>query len=511
MVVVVGAGIAGLVAAWALSAEGAPPVRVVVVEADDRVGGKLALGEIDGLPIDVGPDGFLGRRPEAVDLCHEVGLGPSLRPVSAGGAAVWARGRLRAFPPGGVLGVPTRLVPTVRSGILGPLGSLRLAVDLVAPRRDLRGPLGDRAIGPLVQRKLGSRVVHELVEPLVGGIHAGRVADMSAAAVFPALLAAADERGSLMRALRRVSAPDTPPDAEEAGEATDVERDDETEEASAEATPLFWTLREGVGELARRLRTELVARGVEVRTGIAVDRLARGPADGPTWAVRGGGTTIGADAVVLALPAGPAAGLLEPHDAEVAALLRGIDYASVGLVTLVYPSAAVSAPLEGTGFLVPAATRLRATAASELGAEDRRPWVTACTYLSNKWRHLEAADRILVRASVGRFGDQRALDEPDDALIARVVAELEHLGGLPDAPTAALVTRWPDSFPQYRVHHLLRVAGIEAAARRLPAIALAGAAYRGVGIPACIASGRSAAEEVGAALAGRRSPRGTPP
>lgn len=481
----VGGGIAGLAAAWELTggASGLGPdtPTVVVLEASDRLGGKLrteqfgtgqlGAGPDNVRPVDVGPDGFLGRRPEAAALCREVGLGDDLVPIGASGAAVWVGGRRRTLPKGLALGVPTRFLPAARSGILGVGGSLRLLVDLLAPRRDLRGPLGDRAVGPLVAHKLGRRVVDRLVDPLVGGIHAGGTGDMSAAAVFPLLLAVSQRRGGFMRSLRRAVLSDPP------------------------GAPAFWSLRGGVGSLVNRLAEVLVARGVTVRTQCAVDRLDRGDLPGPAWVLHTPEGPLPADGVVLAVPAGPAAGLLAPHDAETATLLRGIDHASVALVTLAYPDDAVPGDLVGTGLLVP-----RGTPAPAAVGGDSPLLVTACSYLSAKWPHLSRPGEFLLRASVGRWGDDQATALDDNELVARVTAELRVLLDIEGGPTSALVTRWPDAFPQYRVHHPLRVTGIEAAVQRLPALALAGAAYRGVGIPACIASGRAGAHAVLQAL-----------
>jgi protoporphyrinogen/coproporphyrinogen III oxidase len=469
-VAVVGGGISGLAAAWELTggAEGPGPdtPSVVVLEAGEQLGGKLRTEVFGGRAVDVGPDGFLGRRDEALTLCREIGLGDELEPIGITGAAVWVGGRRRTLPKGLVLGVPTRFLPAARSGVLGSRGALRLLVDLAAPRRDLRGPLGDRAIGPLVARKLGPRVVDRLVDPLVGGIHAGGVADMSAAAVFPLLLAASQRRGGFMRSLRRA--------APEAGDG-----------------PAFWSLRRGVGSMVDRLAEVLGARGAEMRTGSAVGRLDR--STGPAWVLHANDGTVAADGVVLAVPAPPAAMLLAPHDAEVATLLRRIDYATVAVVTLTYPRPAVPDGLVGTGLLVPHGT----PAPPELGGN---LLVTACSYLSAKWPHLSRPDEVLLRASVGRFGDERPAALDDDELVSRVAAELRLLLDVEGAPTGSLVTRWPASLPQYRVHHLLRVTGIEAATTRLPAVALAGACYRGVGIPACVAGGRGAGQAVLRAL-----------
>lgn len=482
-VAVVGGGIAGLAAAWELTGgvagAGDRTPRVVVVDSAPRLGGKLATADLDGRPVDVGPDGFLGRRPEAVDLCREVGLGEDLEPIGASGASVWARGSKRPLPAGLFVGVPTRVLPVVRSGILSPAGALRLLGDLVAPRPDLRGPLGDRAIGPLVAHKLGRQVVQRLVDPLLGGIHAGGVADASAAAVLPGLLPAAQRRASFVRALRQAA----------------------TAQPAPPETPAFWTLRGGLASLPDRLCAQLAERGVRLVTGSPAARLGRGA--GPAWVLETESGPVSADAVVLALPAGAAADLLEPHDAEAAALLRAVEYASVAVVTLDVPAGAVEPDLYGTGLLVPHGTPLPSALAETLGAAKREPYlVTACTYLWSKWPHLAREGSLVLRASVGRSGDDRFASLRDDQLVARVVAELSVLLGLSGEPHSALVTRWPASLPQYRVHHLLRVAGVEAAVRRLGNLAVAGAAYRGVGIPACVASGRQAARDVLAQLAG---------
>lgn len=516
-VAVVGGGIAGLAAAWELSggAEGAAPgcPRVVVLEAGEALGGKLRSAEFAGGVVDLGPDGFLGRRPEATALCRELGMDEDLEPIGRSGAAVWAGGRRRTLPGGLMLGVPTRWWPAARSRVLGTVGSLRLALDVVAPRPDRRGPLGDRAIGPLVARKLGRRTVDRLVEPLIGGIHAGGVDDMSTAAVFPLLLAVSQRRGGLMRSLRRASSlgagptgalPTSDRDDEDRGpgDGGDDSQGSPAGQGSGEGPggseegaggPAFWAVRGGMAHLVGRLTGVLEQRGAELRTGTPVVALERSGAK--AWALRTPVGTVEADGVVLAVPAPPAAELLAPHDAEAAGLLRGIDHASVAVVTLAVAPEDLPEPLEGTGLLVPHGSALpRGTPGDEVAG--RSFLVTACTYLSAKWPHLARPDTVLVRASVGRAGDQRP-DLLDDAgLVERVVSELGALIGLRGTPRCSMVTRWPDALPQYRVHHLLRVTSIEAAVARLPALAVAGAAYRGVGIPACIGSGRGAARRV---------------
>jgi oxygen-dependent protoporphyrinogen oxidase len=433
-----------------------------VLESSSRLGGPLSSEPFGGRIVDTGPDGFLGHRPEALTLCEEIGLGDALVPIAGRGAAVWARGELRPLPAGLALGIPTRFWPTARSGILGLRGQLALARDALFPRPSGRGPIGDRSIGPLVAHKLGRRVAERLVDPLIGGIHAGSVDDMSAAATYPPLLMAAQKRGSLMRALRaEVPAP------------------------AADAPPPFWALEGGMASLVDHVRSALIGRGVEIRSNTPVERLGRG---GRGWEVVTNDGSIEADAVVLAVPAPVAGHLLGPHDDEAAGLLAHIAYASVTLVTFRVPLAGLNSPLAGTGFLVP-----RHSPAPPGG----EPWaVTACTYLSEKWPHLAADGEVLLRASLGRFGDDRAGSWTDAETVARAWSELGLLMGLAGEPLASMVARWPQAFPQYRVHHLMRTAGIEAAVARLGGIAVAGSAYRGVGIPACIASGRAAAQAV---------------
>ena len=496
-VAVVGGGIAGLTAAWELTGGAIGPgpdtPHVVLLEADSRLGGKLAGAEIDGRPVDVGPDGFLGRRPEAHDLCVEVGLGDDLVPIGASGATVYARGAPRRLPDGLFLGVPTRYLPVARSGILSPLGSARLAVDVVAPLPDRRGPLGDRAIGPLVSRKLGHEVVDRLVEPLLGGIYGGSVADASAAAVLPALLRVAKGRASLMRSLRRMAAGGAAvPGPAPGGTARPVEGAHDSHTAAA---PAFWALRGGLGSLTDRLGVELATRGVEVRTSAPVQALVRTE---DRWLIHSAQGSFSVDGVVLALPASPAASLLAPHDAHAASHLEQMAYASVAVVTFAFGAGALPADLFGTGLLVPRGTPLPPRTAASLGASPgETAMVTACTYLSTKWPHLAAADGTrLVRASVGRHGDERFAAMDDGALTRRVAAEVAGFLGVTAAARSSIVTRWPDALPQYRVHHLLRVGAVDAAVKRLDGLAVAGAAYRGVGIPACIASGREAARDV---------------
>ena len=445
-VAVVGGGITGLAAAWELVRSGA---RVTLLEASDRLGGRILTADVGGRPVDLGPDAFLSRVPEAMELCHQLGLGGELVSPAAEQALLWVGGRLRPLPAGLVLGAPTSLASVARSGTLSPAGMARAALDLVLPSAG--DGSSDRSVGELVTARFGRQVHRRLVDPLIGGIHAGPSELLSVRATAPQLAAAAAMKRSLLlglRAQRRAAAP-----------------------ASG---PAFHTLRHGLGRLVRRLEEELRRAGVTVELHAPVESLA----------------AVGADGTVVAVPAGPAARLLGGSP-QAAAELAAIDHASVALAVLVYPAGAFRRPLQGSGFLVP---------------RHEGRLLTACSFASAKWPHWTAPGQVVLRASAGRWGDERAMALTDAELVARLHAELVEALGLREPPAHHRVARWVDAFPQYRVGHLDRVERIEAAlARDLPGVAVAGPALRGVGIPACIAQGRRAARLV---LAGRAAPAG---
>ncbi len=463
-VLVLGGGISGLTAAWALSGGETPDdsLEVCLIEAAPTFGGKIASTVIEGRRVDLGPDGFLARRPEAVALATHLGLSDQLRVPGASGAGIFARGKIRQMPAKLNLGIPTQWRALAKSRVLGPWALFRAGIDVVAPRHDLRGKLGDRAIGPLIENKLGRRVVETLVDPMIGGIHAGRVADMSAAATFPPLLTAAGTSGSLMHALS-ASLPPSPSDGEP-------------------AAPVFNSLEGSVSSLIDRLVEVVRERGVELLTSTEATALHH---DGAGWEITTTSDTLRADGIVLAVPTGPAADLVRPLDEEMAGLLETIDYASVGLVTFVLDEGALPEDLYGTGLLIPSIAR-RADGSAFL--------TTAVTYLSSKWPHLQTDGTVLVRVSTGRIDDLRFSALDDQALVAQLTGELEELFGCALRPRATTVARWIDGLPQYRVNHQLRVAGIESAADRQPNMVVTGAAYHGVGIPACIGAAAYAAD-----------------
>ncbi len=509
-VAVIGAGIAGLAAAWELvdasERAGTPAPMVRVFESGHRIGGKLRATEFAGRTVDLAADAFLARRPEATELCRELGLADQLVPVGASGASIWARGRLRPMPGGLNLGVPTRWWPLARSGILSPLESLAAARDVVVPHRGGSPVFGDRSVGEIVEERLGRPVVDRLVDPLIGGINAGGVDDLSAAATMPVLIAASLQPGSLMHRLGRI-----PPAAPGPSTGADPSAAPSTPaDGRATPSPVFWSLTGGTASLAQHLADALVRRGATLQTDVRVDAIERrrpaGPGSGG-WllslhdtADHGSSDQLPVDGVVVAVPATEAAVLLAPVAPTAAGILSTVEYASVAVITMSLAAGSIRAHRRGTGFLVP-----RTSAIDGLPA-----LITGCTYLDLKWPHLGRPDDELVRVSAGRFGDDRHLLLDDDQLSASAFGELAHVLDIRGAPLETSVTRWDRAFPQYRPGHLIRVAKVEEEVAALGGLAVAGAALRGVGIPGCVGSGRSAARLVLGSLSGGSGPSATP-
>ena len=460
-IVIVGGGIAGLSAAWELS-QSLPRARITVLDAGDRPGGKLRREPIAGALIDVGAESMLARRPEATRLVAELGADELLIHPTTTSASIWSRGALHPMPPGTLMGVPGR--PEAARGLLDDAEVARAQDE--KPWRT--GQLTeDVSIGDYVATRLGDAVVDRLVEPLLGGVYAGHARSLSLQACVPALFEAA-KAGDSITALARST-----------GEA-----------ALGNRSPVFAGLAGGLGLLPERLVEALRGRGVQIRSSAIVRELQR-TRDG--WAVvigpRPTPERVDADAVVLAVPAAPAARLLGPVSRAAAAELAAIEYASMAIVTLALDGSHLELP--GSGFLVPPV--------------DGRA-IKASTFTSAKWAWAAEASHgvAFVRASVGRAGETRDLHHTDAELVSVAVAELsEALGRRPPRLVDWHVQRWGGGLPQYAVGHVDRVARIRTAVASEPGLELAGAAYEGVGIPACIGTGRAAAQAVATHLRSR--------
>jgi oxygen-dependent protoporphyrinogen oxidase len=445
-------------------------VRVVVLEGSPQPGGKLSLAEVAGCAVDVGAEALLARRPEGTDLVRAAGLGDELIPPGTTAARIWSRGAMHPLPARQFMGVPADLGELARTGLLSADGLARASQEPELPvtHRD-----GDVSVAGYVGARFGGEIVDRLVDPLLGGVYAGRSDQLSFEATLPGLAQASRTHVSLAGAAASLLPP-PPPGAPPPGQTP--------------ARPaVFTTLQGGLGTLPPALAA---ASGAGIRTRTMVRELARGP--------RGWRLTLGsahapehldADAVILALPGRPASRLLAgvPEAAGAAAALGEISYASMAIVTLAYPDTAFPQLPRNSGYLVPAV--------------DGRP-VKAVTFSSVKWPHLRtrADGLVFVRCSVGRIGEEAILQRDDQELSELAAADLAAATGVRGRPADAVVTRWGGALPQYTVGHLDRVARIQASLAAQPGLAACGAAYAGVGIPACVGTARAAADQVLAGL-----------
>ncbi|MFD3511554.1 protoporphyrinogen oxidase [Streptomyces sp. NPDC058657] len=451
-VVVIGGGIAGLAAAHRLVGSG---VSVTVLEATDRLGGKLLAGEIAGAPVDFGAESMLARRPEAVALARAVGLADRLQPPATATASLWNRGALTPMPKGHVMGVPGD--PSVLTGVLSEAGLARAGRDRTLPRTEVGD---DMAIGEYVAARLGREVVDRLVEPLLGGVYAGDVYRTSMRAAVPALHEAATRHDSLLEGVQEIQR-----------RAAENQR----------TGPVFMGIDGGVGTLPDAVAAAVRAGGGRILTETPVLGMAR--KDG-RWQIRTDESVVEADGVVLAAPAWSASALLADESPAAAAELSGVEYASMALVTMAFARKDVEAVLPaGSGFLVPPVDGHT---------------IKASTFSTRKWGWVDAhaPDLFVLRTSVGRYGEEEHLHREDTDLVDVSLRDLGEATGLAARPVETRVTRWIGGLPQYPVGHLDRVARIRQAVAELPGLRVCGAAYDGVGIPACVGSGQRAAAEI---------------
>ncbi len=453
-VVVVGGGITGLACAYFLHELSEGAVGITVLEESPRLGGKLRLGEVGGVTVDLGAESLLARRPEAVELACAVGLGDDVvHPVTTT-AALWTRGALRPLPTGTVLGVPSDLRALAASRVLRPHELARVPADALLPASPVRR---DVALGRFVAARMGRAVVDRLVEPLLGGVYAGAADELSLQAVAPTLAEALHRKGHLLAAARAAR-------------------------SAGSDGPVFAGISGGVGRLPTAVAEASQAR---VRTGAAVRELAR---TAKAWRLVVGSAAapeaLEADGVVLAVPAPAATRLLAGVVPAVAGDLGHVEYASVAVVSLAWPAACFPSAPRGSGFLVPPVERRT---------------VKAVTWSSGKWAWTGAAggdDMLVLRASVGRHREDADLQRPDADLIQAVVGDLRAATGAHGGPVDAVVTRWGGALPQYAVGHLDRVGRIRRGVAAQPRLAVCGAAYDGIGVAACLASAAGAARQV---------------
>jgi oxygen-dependent protoporphyrinogen oxidase len=454
-VAVIGAGISGLSAAYELNRR---QRSFVVIEASEKPGGVVQTERIDDFLIDEGPDALLVQKSAVLVLCKELGLDDRLIPTKAPRTAfVLRNGRLHAIPGGSVLGFPLRLKPLFRSSLFGASAKLRMAAEVLVPRRRRQG---DESIAEFVRRRFGAEAVTCIAEPLLAGIHAGDVDRLSMRTLFPRLVDAEARAGSVVRAFRR-DAPQT------------------------DAEGPFRSFPNGLGELIDRLVQVLPAQSMRVRTrAVRIDRP-------DVYRIHlHDGTAIRARSVVLAIPAFAIAEMLRGLDDGLSTLCGTIRYLSTATVVFAFPRDAIGHDLQGTGFVVPRVEGMN---------------ITAGAWISSKWPHRAPSGHALIRAFLGGARDPRVLAKSDQELINIAIDDLTRVLDIRGVPTFARVYRWHRASPQQEVGHAELMGRIEKGLERHPGLFVSAAGFRGVGIPDCVADARATAERAAAFVLEYRS------
>jgi len=453
-VVIIGGGVAGLTSALTVLTNSSDPVNVTVLEAESTVGGRIRTSQFAGLSIDEGPDAFLARVPWATQLASELGLGASMTSPTDAHASIWHNG-MHDIPGDLMLGVPAKVRAFATSGLISPLGKLRAAIEPLLPTTT-----DTDSIGQYVRSRFGNQIQDRLVDPLIGSIYATDSDNFSMAAV-PQIAGLTASRSMLLAAGRARAAV-----------------------AKAPASPIFATPIRGIGALIELLTQRVTALGGHILTGESVSAIEKIDSGYTVSTSRG---QHRADAIVVASPAKPSSQFVRPLDARAADLLGEWSHASVVLITMAIPASQWPARLKGSGYLVP--------------KPDQR-WVSAASFGSNKWAHWRPDDgSMILRVSLGRDGLE-VMHFDNDKLINLALADMKLHLGVDMTPTEIRVTRWPESFPQYRPHHFARLAELEhSLGAAAPGIVFAGASYRGIGIPACVQQARAAGDATIAHLA----------
>jgi oxygen-dependent protoporphyrinogen oxidase len=471
-VAIVGAGIAGLTVAYRLSQlrdERGRPLRIVVLEGSDRVGGLVETFTRDDFTVERAGDSMITEKPWGVELCRELGLEPDLLATNAACRRSFVvRGTtLNPVPDGFHLMAPSRLWPFARSSLLSWPGKLRVALEPFVPAS--RAGDADESVAAFVRRRLGNEALERIAQPMIGGIYTADPERLSLRATMPRFIEMERKHGSVVRGLiaaRRNAANGV------AG-------------ARGPRYDLFVALRRGMGQLADTLAAELPSGSV--RRGCAVTRIEK---VNERWRLAAGGETFDADAACVATPTYVAASLLRDVAARAAAELDAVEHASTATVTLAYRREDVAHPLDGFGFVVPAIERRK---------------TLACTFSSVKFPGRAPAGHVLMRAFVGGALAPRNFELDDAAMTAAVEADLRELLGTRGRALWSLVSRFPRSMPQYHVGHLERMRRLDAALAETRTLALAGNGYLGAGIPDTIRSANEAAARLGDALALKRA------
>lgn len=471
-VAIIGGGISGLSAAFYLEKErkttpndpekGGKGLEYVLFESSPRLGGSMYSEHIDGCVVEAGPDSFLSEKPAASVLAKDLGIADQL--IGSNDAQrktyILVKNRLIEMPDGLMFMVPTKIIPTALSPLFSWSTKLRMGMELLHPPRPMQT---DETVAEMVERHFGPEMVDRLASPLLAGVYGGDAADLSARAVLQRFVEMEEKYGSLSRAMLA------------------ARKKMMAASKGAPARPLFTSMKDGMQQMVDAVVSRLDANAIRLNTPVQSLELRNGDGSGATWEVRTASGSGRFDAVIMATPARVAAQLLAEVDGELARDLGDIPYSSSATVVMGYDMTDLRGLPPGFGFLVPK-------------SEGRR--MRACTFVHCKFPHRAPADKGVLRCFLGGTSDAAVLGLSDEEMTATVRRELKEIVGLEAQPRFVRVYRWRGAMAQYTRGHLDRVARIEQKVKALPGFAVAGNAFRGIGVPDCIRMGAEAAAQM---------------
>ncbi|HHW39306.1 MAG TPA: protoporphyrinogen oxidase [Bacillales bacterium] len=460
-VVVIGGGIAGITAAYYLQKEVKEkvlPIETMLIEASDRLGGKVQTYTDNDYVIEKGPDSFLARKTSASRLAEEAGLKDQLVTNGTGKSYILVKDKLHSMPGGAIMGIPTKIVPFALSSMFSPIGKLRAGGDFILPPSNVKG---DQSLGKFFRRRFGNEIVDHLIEPLLSGIYAGDIDQMSLLATFPQFYEVEQKHRSLILGMKKTTPKPKPT---------------KTATIGKKSGGMFLSLKGGLESLVHAIAAKLnpgsVVKGVSVEQ---VEQI------GDQYRLNlSSGEEIKADSIIVCVPHQQTAQIFSQY--PFFKPFHNVPSTSVANVALAFPEAAIKQDIDGTGFII---------------SRDSGYAMTAVTWTHKKWPHSAPKGKALLRCYVGRPGDEEIVNRSDEEIVETVLKDLNKTMNIVSAPELTVITRWHDSMPQYTVGHKERMRDITAKMRNeLPGVFLAGASYEGLGVPDCIDQGEAAVKRV---------------
>ncbi|WP_026566078.1 protoporphyrinogen oxidase [Bacillus sp. UNC41MFS5] len=458
-IIIIGGGIAGLTSAFYLQKaiqEENLPIEFKLIEASHRLGGKMQTVIRDGFTIERGPDSFLARKLSISRLAKEVGMEDQLVHNSTGKSYVLVNEKLHSMPGGSIMGIPTEVGPFLTTGLFSIPGKLRAAADFILPKSESGK---DQSLGEFFRRRLGDEVVENLIEPLLSGIYAGDIDQLSLMSTFPQFYEVEQKYRSLIMGMKK-STPSQP----------------KSPVSKEKAKGAFLTFKTGLQSFAEAIEAKIDSK--TILKGHRVDKITK---DGNKYDVYlNNGETLVADSIIAATPHKITQSMFA--DYHFFDPFKAVPSTSVATVALAFPEEAVRNDIDGTGFVV---------------ARNSDYSITACTWTHKKWDHSTPKGKVLLRCYVGRAGEETIVDLSDDRIIKIVLDDLKKTMDITMNPDFSIVSRWKNSMPQYTVGHKQRLTDIlKHMNAELPGVFLAGASYGGVGLPDCIDQGEAAVQNV---------------